>query len=136
MHIFLCQNVWLFPNCILLAKKATHFILEVSAVYVISSFYVINCFKYFLIYILGQCLKKTDKKKFKLYQVFMCWIGLNILGQNVSKIRQETFWTISNPYVLNCFKYFLIYILGQMSQKNQTRKLYQVFMYNFLCQNG
>ena len=56
----------------LLAKKATHFILEVSAVYVISSFYVINCFKYFLIYILGQCLKKTDKKKFKLYQVFMC----------------------------------------------------------------
>ena len=39
---------------------------------------------------LGQnVFKKPDKTKLKLYQVFMCWIGLNILGQNVSKIRRE-----------------------------------------------
>ena len=82
-----------------------------------------------------------------------------------SKIRQEKFWTISSVYVLNCFKYFLMYILGQNVSKNQTRKilhyiklfqivlniyfgikclkksdkislaLYQVSTYNFLCQN-
>ena len=38
--------------------------------------------------------------------------------------------TISNLYVLNCFKYFQIYILGQMSQENLKRKLYQVLTYD------
>ena len=45
--------------------------------------------------------------------------------------------------VLNCFKCFNKYILGQNVPKNQKKKvkihkdfeLYQVFMYNFLCQN-
>ena len=53
----------------------------------ISSLSVLNCFKYFLVYILGHFVSK--------------------------KIRQEKFWTISSLYMLNCFEYFLIYILGQ-----------------------
>ena len=32
-------------------------------------------------------------KYFWTYQGFMWWIILNILGQNISKIRQEIFWT-------------------------------------------
>ena len=46
----------------------------------ISSLSVLNCFKYFLVYILGHFVsqKKSDKKNFELYQVFMCWIVLNI----------------------------------------------------------
>ena len=38
-----------------------------------SNIYVLNCFKYFLIYILGQKVskKKLDQKKLELYQVFM-----------------------------------------------------------------
>ena len=63
---------------------------------IISSLCVLNCFKYFLVYILGQnVLKKLDKK--------------NCQG------------TISSLYVLNYFKYFQIYILGQMFQKNPTK---------------
>ena len=31
--------------------------------------------------------------------------------------------TIYGLYVLNCFKYFLVYILGQNLRKNQTRKI-------------
>ena len=35
--------------------------------------YVLNFFRYFLIYILRQnVLNKSDKKNFELYQVFMC----------------------------------------------------------------
>ena len=45
------------------------------------------------------------------------------------KIRQENFWTISSLYVLNSFKYFLIYILRQNVSKLDN-KLYQFFMYN------
>ena len=38
--------------------------------------------------------------------------------------------------MLNCFKYFLIYNFGYLSQKESSKKkLYQAFMYNFLCQN-
>ena len=35
--------------------------------------------------------QKLDKKKIvkELYQVFMYWIVLNILRQNISKIKQE-----------------------------------------------
>ena len=47
--------------------------------------------------------------------------------------------------MLNSFKYFLVYILGQMFQKVRQEnlskfikifQLYQVFMHNFLSQNG
>ena len=88
------------------------------------------------IYFQTRCLKKSQKQNFELYQVFMCWIvlntlgqnvskdetnifkmyqaflfwtGVNILSQNVSKIRHENVWTISSRYMLNCFKYFWIY---------------------------
>ena len=45
---------------------------------------------------------------------------------------------MSSHYVLNYFKYFLIYILVANLSKESDRKnfeLYQVFMNNFLCQN-
>ena len=42
----------------------------------------------------------------------------DILGVGIIK----TFWTISILTVLNCFKYFLIYILGQNVSKDQIRK--------------
>ena len=61
-----------------LQEKSTHFGLEVSVIYVISRLYVLNCFKYFLIYILGRNVSKLDKKNFELYQVFMCYNVLNI----------------------------------------------------------
>ena len=80
----------------------------------------------------------------------MCWIVLNIfyyIFWNIlfQKIKQEKFWTISSLCVLNSFKYFLVYILGQMFQKVRQEnlskfikifQLYQVFMHNFLSQNG
>ena len=47
--------------------------------------------------------------------------------------------------MLNYFKYFLIYVSGQnvpkksdkkkIRKENQTRKIYQVFIHNFLCEN-
>ena len=49
-------------------KKSTHFGLEVSVVYVISSLYVLNCFKYFG----TKRLKTSEKKNLELYQVFLC----------------------------------------------------------------
>ena len=42
-----------------------------------------------------------------------------ILGQNISKFRQEKFLTTASLYVLNCFKYFLIIIFRQNVSKNQ-----------------
>ena len=54
----------------------------------------LNCFKYFLIYILG------------------------------AKTRHEKFWTISSLYELNCFKYFLIYIVEHNVLKNSERTRY------------
>ena len=33
-------------------------------------------------------------------------------------------YVISSPYVLNCFEYFLINILGQMYQKDQARNVF------------
>ena len=43
-----------------------------------------------------------------MYQVFMWWIVLDTLGQNISKIRQEKFWTYQVficEIVLNILKY-------------------------------
>ena len=37
-----------------LQEKSTHFGLDVSLIYVMSSLYELDCFKYFIIYILGQ----------------------------------------------------------------------------------
>ena len=54
---------------------------------------LLNRFKYFLIYILGQNVKKKKNK----------------IKNETTKIGKRA---ISNLYVLNSFKYFLIYILG------------------------
>lgn len=48
----------------------------------------------------------------------------------------STFWTISSLYVLNCFKYILMYILKRFEPKIRLEKLYQVSLYNFLFQNA
>ena len=49
----------------------------------------------------------------------------------------STLCTISSLYVLNCLKYFLIYILRQNVSKSDNKdfKLYQCFIHNFLCKN-
>ena len=69
-----------------------YFLIRQERFWDISSLYVQNCFEYFLIYILGQNVsKKSDNKNFEICKVFMCYILLNtyILGQNVSKkVRQ------------------------------------------------
>ena len=45
---------------------------SISIFLTMSSFYVLNSFKYFLIYILEQSVSKSDKKDFELYPLFMC----------------------------------------------------------------
>ena len=93
IHIFELHQVFMYNFCVKLSEhsriiyclqeKSKHFDLEVPVKYVISSVYVLNCFKYFLIYILGQNSSNNQTRKtFKLYQVSMCWIVLNILGQH------------------------------------------------------
>ena len=72
MHNF-CVKIFEYSQIAYwLHKKSTHFVLEVSVVYVISSPYVLNCLKYFLMSFGTKCLRKSDKKNFKLYLVFMC----------------------------------------------------------------
>ena len=66
-----------------------------------SSLYVVNCFKYFLIYILEQNVQK--------------------------KMKQEKNWTASSLYVVNCFKYFLIYILRQNVSRKWGKKTISSF---------
>ena len=53
------------------------------------------------------------------------------------RFRLKKFLTISSLYVLNCSKYFLIYVLGHFVPKNQSRKILNYIkpMYNFLCHN-
>ena len=52
-----------------LQEKTTHFGLDVSLIYVMSSLYELDCFKYFIIYILEQI--SYNKNYFELYQVLM-----------------------------------------------------------------
>ena len=63
MHNF-CEKMSKYSEIIYCLQKKTHFSLEVSIVYVISSIYVLNCFNYFLTYILRQNVsKKIETKK-------------------------------------------------------------------------
>ena len=105
-----CVSKWPINPKLYIAckKKSTNFGQEVSLVYVISSLYVLNCFKYFLIY---------------------------VLGQNVSKSQTRKIWNISNLYALNCFKYFLMYILRQNVSKNQTRKVLKLYLSSLYALN-
>ena len=68
-----------------LHEKLTHFSLEISVVYVKSSLYKINCFKYLLIYILRRNVSRMRQEKNLNNIKSMCSIVLNILGQNFSK---------------------------------------------------
>ena len=83
---------------------------------------------------------------------FLCQIFLNIFKYILFIKRTETVWsrdfvdirvlthfefkTHKEIYVLNCFKSFQIYILGQMSQKNQARKKFEIFTKKFKSQNN
>ena len=87
-----------------------------------------------------MCPTKQTKfiKIFRLYQTlkysFLCFsqselahFGLGAFfpkkwDKKIDKIQKD-FWTLSNLYVLNFFKYFLIYILGHFVSNNQTRKM-------------
>ena len=120
-----------------LLEKLTYFGLEVSIVYVILSLYVINCFKYFLVYILEQnAWNKSNKKNCELHQNFMCWIVLNI-WEKVSEKNQtrkifELYQFFMCQIVLNISWYMFE---DKMPRKIIQEKLYQAFMYNVLRQN-
>ena len=73
-------------------------------------------------YIGTKCLKKLNKKNFQMNYIssfyvsncFKCFL-LHILGQNVTKIRQEKIWTISSGKM---FQYFhIVYIPKHYSVK-------------------
>ena len=55
-----------------LQEKLTHFGLGVSVLYVIPNLYVLNCFKYFQIYILGKNVAKYKTRKFLKYLKSFC----------------------------------------------------------------
>ena len=77
-------------NC--LQEKLTHFNLAVSVEYVISSLYVLNCFEYFLINILGQMSQKDQARNvFWTISILHAWFS-------VSKWLDihKDFWTISS----------------------------------------
>ena len=58
-------------------------------------------------------------------------------GTRCPKIMPERFWAISIHNVLNCFKYFQIYILEQNVSKSDKKdfEVYKVFTLNSLYQN-
>ena len=74
MKIFEPYQVFMHNFCIKMSKyslviyclqeKLTHFGLEVSVEYIISSLYVLNCFEYFLINVLGQMSQKDQTRRF------------------------------------------------------------------------
>ena len=76
-------------------------ILSSKDFYTISKLYVLSCFKYFLIYILGQNVSKNQT-------------------------REMVKRTISSLYVLNCFKYFLMYIFLQSVPKIKQEKFWTI----------
>ena len=47
----------------------------------------------------------------------------------------STFETISTLCVLNYFKHFEIFFEAKCLKKQNKKKLHQVFMHKFLCQN-
>ena len=62
MHIFFVTMSGYSQIIYCMQEKLTHFDLELSIVYVTLSLYVLNCLKYFLIYILGQNSLKNQTK--------------------------------------------------------------------------
>ena len=90
-----------------------------------SSLLVLNCFKCFLVYILGH-LSQNSKKSF-------LTISSSHIYFSVSKWQDihKDVSTISILYVLNYFKYFLIHISRHFAPKKLDKKnfeLCQVFM--------
>ena len=65
MHNFLCQNVRIFPNYILLlARKINTFWSGGISSIRNKSLYALNCFKFFLIYIWDKMCQKIRQEKF------------------------------------------------------------------------
>ena len=83
--------------------------------------FTIYIYIYIYIYIFTKYLKHFGLEMLLAYRV---------LAHFESKIYKD-FWTISSFYVLNCVKHFQINIFGRLFQNNHTKKLYQVFMYDF-----
>ena len=85
MHSFLRQNAQIFTVYILFARKINEFVLDVSVHFTSYQVHATKplCAKLFEIsfnkYLGTKCLKRSNKKNFELYQVFMCRMFLNIL---------------------------------------------------------
>ena len=115
MRNFLSQNILTFPMYILFTKIIkTFWSKDVTNTWVLVHFVL------------------KIHKDFWTYQVFICWI-VEIFWDKTSRnqTRKFTKRTISSLYVLNCFKYFQVYILGQISQKirqeNYIKSLCTIF---------
>ena len=61
------------------------------------------------------------------YGIFLSLEVLSHFGPKLEtrKIHKD-FWTISSLYVLNCFKYFLIYVLGQNASKTSKKRFWAI----------
>ena len=117
---------------------------------------MLNYCKFFLIDILRQNFSKNETRQILNYIKSLCtklfWVFWNKMSEQP---RPEKFWTRSSFYVLKFFKYFgakchkkqtrntlsyrcqvlmcwiILNTLRRIVSKNQTRKQYQVFMFNF-----
>ena len=106
---------------------------------------MINCFKFFPIYILRQkCLKKARKEKFKPYQIFVLnyfkyFLTYICLKKKLDKKMFELYQIYMCYIVLNIFIYFFKYTFSDIFSKNiRPEKFwtYQVFIHNVLFQNA
>ena len=80
------------------------------------------------IQVLAHFKLKIYTKIFELIKS-LCAELFQIFWNKMSQNRTRKMLNLSSLYVLNCFQYFQIYILGHLFQKNQTRKKFE------LCQN-
>ena len=96
-------GLWVVSKLGLLAHFAPRSIFclgSISTFWTISSLYVLNYFKYFLVYILQQNVSKSNKKDFELYQVFM----------HIFLCQNKDFWTISSACLTKCLNTLKLYI--------------------------
>ena len=97
-----CPNITPIIYC--LQEKSRLFGLEGSAVYIISSLYMLNCFKYFLVYV----LRHIALKYISLSQNKEIHFGLKIRQENYIKSSCRSFYAKMSGYsqiFLNCIKY-------------------------------
>ena len=72
--IFPVERSEYFQIIYCLQEKSTHIRLKVSVAYVISSLYVLNCLKYFLIDILEENVSKNKTGRGTSYSIIAAWV--------------------------------------------------------------